>query len=1025
MLLTVYIMYLYSVLYLRLMEEGKEKKNGPEFLKGFEPLLQRTLINTIPDLVWLKNREGVYLTCNHRFEKFFGAKESEIVGKSDYDFFTKDLAEFFRQKDKEALDANQPTKNIEWVTFADDGHRELLETIKTPMYDSEGKLIGILGISRDITKRYEAEEALKEGEKKYKYLFDQNPVPMWIFDEKTLEFLEVNKAAIHHYGYSLEEFLGMTIKDIRPKEDIEILKKKMSEERDESYAAGIWRHKKKNGDVIFVDLLAHLIEYDGRSARLVLATDVTLRKEAEDELRKLSRAIEQSPASIIITNKTGEIEYVNPKFSKLTGYSNSEAIGENPRFLKSGSTSKVEYIDLWKTISSGGEWHGEFRNRKKNGDEYFELASISPILNSNGEITHYLAVKEDITDRKKVVSELHKFLMGIENSSDAVFITDINGTIEFVNPAFEAIYGYPKSEVLGKTPRILKSGLISQETYKYFWDSLLAGNPVSGELKNKTSDGIVVDIDASNNPILDEKGKIIGFISINRDITKRKQIEEALKISEEKYRKIFENVQDVFYQADINGLTIDISPSIFRITGYYPEELLGKPISILYENAEHRNDLINKINQDGEVWDFEVRMRTKNGELKYVSVNTHKLIDSTGKQIGLEGSARDITERKKAELELVMAKEKAEESDRLKTAFLNNISHEIRTPMNAISGFTSLLVESEGSHADKAYFAETIQNGTNQLLSIINDIVDISSITAKIVKKDISRVNVFNTVSSVMDQFNQKASDKSIQLKFTQELIDRNIEIMTDQTKLFKIISNLISNAIKFTYAGKIELGYKMKGNILEFYVSDTGIGIAPENHQRIFDTFYQVENTLSRIFEGTGLGLSICKSYIEHLGGKIWLTSKLNEGTVFYFSLPIIPPEKVVQNGLLTDNKILLIPSKILVVEDDDNNFKLIASIFKSYDTSIIRAISGDEAVQKYKSQNDIDLVLMDIRLPVKDGLEATREIKEINPGAIVIVQTAYPEDEINAREAGCSGFISKPYTKKALLEIVGKYLH
>ena len=917
-------MYLYSDLYLISMEKGKMKKNDQGLLKGFEPVLQRTLIDTIPDLVWLKNREGVYLTCNHRFEKFFGAKESYIVGKSDYDFFTKDLAEFFRQKDKEALEANQPTKNIEWVTFADDGHRELLETIKTPMYDSAGVLIGILGISRDITKRYEAEEALKEGEKKYKYLFDQNPVPMWIFDEKTLEFLEVNKAAIYHYGYSYEEFLGMTIKDIRPEEDIEILKKKMSEERDEFHAAGIWRHKKKNGDVIFVDLMAHLIEYDGRSARLVLATDVTLRKEAEDELRKLSRAIEQSPVSIIITNKTGEIEYVNPKFSKLTGYSNSEAIGENPRFLKSGSTSKDEYIDLWKTISSGGEWHGEFRNRKKTGEEYIELASISPIVNKNGEITHYLAIKEDITDRKKVENDLHKFLMGIENSSDAVFITDLNGTIEFVNPAFEQIYGYLRSEVLGKTPRILKSGLIPSEGYKYFWDSLLAGNSVNGELKNKTSDGRVIDIEASNNPILDEKGKIRGFISINRDITKRKQIEVALKISEEKYRKIFENVQDVFYQADINGLTIDVSPSIYRITGYYPEELLGKPISVLYENPEHRIELINQIEKEGEVWDFEVRMKTKEGGLKYVSLNTHKLFDTDGNQIGLEGSARDITERKKIEIELVNAKEKAEESDRLKTAFLNNISHEIRTPMNAISGFTSLLIESESSPADKAYFAETIQNGTDQLLSIINDIVDISSITAKIIKKDITRVNVFNTLISVTDQFNPRASEKNIQLKFNQQLHDRRVEIMTDQTKLFKIISNLISNAIKFTYTGTIEVGYNVKDNNLEFYVSDTGIGIAPENHEKIFATFYQVESTLSRKFEGTGLGLSICKSYIEHLGGKIWLTSKQNEGTVFYFSLPMNPYDTVFQNGLLPENKKMLIPSKILVVEDDENNFNL-----------------------------------------------------------------------------------------------------
>jgi PAS domain S-box-containing protein len=1000
------------------IKESREQK----LLKNERHLL-KTLIETIPDSVWLKDTNGNYITCNLRFEKFIGAKEADLIGKSDYDFFTKELAEFFRQKDKEALQSGKSTTNQEWVTFAEDGHRELLETIKTPMYSSDGKLLGIQGIARDITKQHLAEEALKESEKQYKYLFENNPVPMWIFDDKTLEFLEVNTAAIKHYGYTRQEFLTMTIKEIRPEEDVEILNQIMATQRDALHEVGIWRHKKKNGEIVFVELIAHLIEYEGRIARLVLAFDVTQRKSAEDELRKLSRAIEQSPVSVIITNKQGDIEYVNPKFTRLTGYGSEEAIGKNPRFLKSKSTLPDEYKKLWETISSGGEWHGEFKNLKKNGEEYFELVSISPILNEKGQITHFLAVKEDITDRKRIENDLHKFMLGIENSSDAIFVTDINGTIEFINPAFEKIYGYPKSEVLGKTPRIIKSGLMPPEVYKFFWDTLLRGDTLKGEIKNKSKDGKIIDIEGSNSPILDEKGKIIGFLSINRDITKRKEAEEALRLSEEKYRKIFQNVQDVFYQADLSGLIIDISPSIFRIMGYLPEELLGKPITLLYENSELRGNLLDSIEQKGAVLDYEIRVKTKSGEIKYVSLNAHKLFDSSGNQIGIEGSARDISERKQAETELILAKEKAEESDRLKTAFLHNISHEIRTPMNAITGFTALLGEPDNSPETQAYYIETVQNSTNQLLSIICDIVDISSITANIIKKNITLVSLYTTTKSLLNQFRLRAAEQDVLLELHSGHSANKIEIMTDSTKLKQVLSNLINNALKFTTKGKIEFGYDLKGEFVEFYVSDTGIGIEQEYYTKIFDPFYQIESSLFRQFEGTGLGLSICKAYVEHLGGKIWLTSEPGKGSFFYFTIPFCPSETKTLKDTQTDPIRSFVPKTILVVEDDENNLKLIESIFKNLNSKLLHAVNGEEAVEICKSQKNIDLVLMDINMPVMNGFQAAMEIKKINPDIIIIAQTAYYDDKQKALDSGCSDHISKPFTKELLLGMIKKH--
>jgi PAS domain S-box-containing protein len=749
---------------------------------------------------------------------------------------------------------------------------------------------------------------------------------------------------------------------------------------------------------------------------------------AENELRKLSRAIEQSPVSVIITNKEGDIEYINPKFTSLTGYGRDEVIGKNPRFLKSESTSQEEYKTLWKTILSGGEWHGEFKNKKKNGDNYFELASISPIFNDSGKITHYIAVKEDITDRKRGENDLRKFMKGIENSSDAIFITDLNGTIEFINPAFEKIYGFPESEALGKTPRILKSGLISSESYKQFWDALLAGNPVKGELKNKTSDRRIIDIEASNNPILDEKGTIVGFISINRDITERKQAEEALKKSEEKYRKIFENVQDVFYQTDINGLIIDISPSIYGLSGYLPEELVGKPITLLYENAESRNLLLTSIGEKGKVWDFEIKAKTKSGAVKYLSLNTHKLFDSFGDQIGIEGSARDITERKQAENDLILSKEKAEESNRLKTAFMNTISHEVRTPLNGILGFSEFVLQPDIPEEEKKYYLEVLNSSSERLLSTITNYMDISLIASGNMIVKAIPVDLALLLDEIYNKFHSKCKAKN--LEFIKQIPSKtnNNSLLCDPSLLEKTISHLVDNAIKFTITGSVTLGFTSNENEFELFVKDTGAGISIESQSTVFEFFRQEDVANTRGYEGSGLGLSIAKGLLELMGGRIRVESGKGKGSAFYLTFPkvngqsleIKTPDKTESKKNASESSV------ILIAEDDESNSSLLITIFKKASINYLLAFNGKEAVELCRTHPEISLVIMDIKMPVMDGLEATRKIKELRKDLPIIGVTAFAMigDKEKALEAGCDDCLTKPVKSDFLLSIISKHL-
>lgn len=524
---------------------------------------------------------------------------------------------------------------------------------------------------------------------------------------------------------------------------------------------------------------------------------------------------------------------------------------------------------------------------------------------------------------------------------------------------------------------------------------------------------------------------IIAFRSIIKSMVQNEKIrklsEEKLNQSEVKYRKMFENAQDIFYQADIGGMLQEISPSVFRIAGYRQEELIGKPVSQLFNNSNDMDILANELLNKGEVWDYEIQLKTKAAAKTYASLNAHLRFDPDGKLAGTEGSFRRIDERKEFEIQLKKAKEKAEENDRLKSAFLHNVSHEIRTPLNAILGFVTLLSEPDLSAADQAFYAKTINEESDQLLSIVNTILDISTAEAKIIKKNVTGFNLNATLQSVFRQYQLQTTENSNTLNIKLGLNDDDAMILSDHTKLVQIISNLLNNAFKFTNKGNVEFGYTAEGNVIKFYVSDTGIGIPSDQHTKIFENFYQVESTFNRKYGGTGLGLSICRVFTELLGGKIWVSSEPDKGSTFYFDIPIDKPE-VTPSNISSNIELTEIGKEvaltILVAEDNDINFALINNYLSDQSVKVLRAKNGEEAVDIFKSTDGINLVLMDIKMPVMDGYTATKLINEYNPEIPVIAQTVYVDDREIAIKAGCIDLIAKPFRKVEFLEIIHKYL-
>jgi len=420
---------------------------------------------------------------------------------------------------------------------------------------------------------------------------------------------------------------------------------------------------------------------------------------------------------------------------------------------------------------------------------------------------------------------------------------------------------------------------------------------------------------------------------------------------------------------------------------------------------------------------FETFVQTKNKNELWVQTTLSPFIRS-GKINKIIAIDSDISSLKTYEKELKTAKEKAEENDHLKTAFLNNISHEIRTPMNAIVGFSGFLKDPDLDHEKRGKFADIIVQSSNQLLSIITDIISIASIEAGQERITENQINLNSTLKYIHDQFLIKANEKSIDLNLKLSLSYRDVNIITDETKLVQVLTNLLENSLKFTKNGYVNFGYTIQDNELEFFVEDSGIGIPSNMHQEIFERFRQVESTNTRRFGGSGLGLSISKAYIELLGGRIWLISELNKGSIFYFTLPF----KRIQKNTSSEKRsgdILKFeieqPQTLLVAEDEDSNYMLLEELLSGFNINIIRAMNGAEAIRICKSEH-IDMVLMDMKMPVMDGYEATKIIREFMPLLPIIAQTAYSSeiDKNKALACGCTDFISKPLKREYIISTI-----
>lgn len=670
-------------------------------------------------------------------------------------------------------------------------------------------------------------------------------------------------------------------------------------------------HRAESVSYVHLDLLVPLIRK--RMKDTVVIGVLALRIDPEKILFPLIHSWpEQSKSSesLLIRKEGDEIVYLN----RLRHVKNSELELRKPvtdEKLASvmavqgitGTTDAIDYrgvpvIAAMKKVPET-QWYMVAKSDKQEVLEAFKttmiftIIIIALILSSSGLFLSFLIRNRRVKYyREKYETELDRLALIkhfdyiLKFANDIILLINSDLKIVEANDMALVTYGYTREEFIGLSIKDIRApetvSQIDADIRRVQKDE-----SVTFETIHKNRNGYVFPVEISSRVVNIEGLKY--YQSIGRDITDRKNSEDLLRGSEEKFRKIFEESPFPMVMTGKDYTILKANLSFCNMTGYIEDELK----SMTFRNFTHPDyigkdeiSLMKLVAREIPIYHTEKQYICKDGRVIWGSTTVNIIRNNKGEAQFFLAMVEDITLRKKTEIDLIIAKEKAEESDRLKTAFLHNVSHEIRTPMNAILGFSTLLNEPDVPEDERHQYTDIIFQSSNQLLSIINDIVDIANVEAGQIKVNMREMNLNASLRSLYEQFIIKGKEKDIQLILSTGLKDEESVLKTDGTKLIQILSNLINNSFKFTGEGMIEFGYVRKDKFIEFTVKDTGIGISAEHTDKIFNRFYQVDSAGSRQFGGTGLGLSICKAYVELLGGTISVDSEPYRGTKFVFTI-------------------------------------------------------------------------------------------------------------------------------------------
>ena len=1065
--------------YIKIAEDITKRRETEIALKSSEERL-KIIFESAPDAYYLSDLKGTFLDGNKAAEELIGYKKEELIGKNFLNLkllSTKNLVIAAKTLAKSAM--GNKTGPDEFFLNRKDGTKVAVEISTFPV-KIKNKTV-ILGIARDITKRKQQNKELSEQRQSLSHIVEGTNAGTWDWNIQTGE-LVLNEQWAKIMGRTLKELEPISVKtweeNTHPDDRAmlnDLLKKHFNKEVD--YYDAEFRQLHKDGHWIWINARGKVINWDENGKPLRMSgthIEITDQKEAKEKLRQSyeqhKMLLDLAPDAFFHGDMEGNFITTNLSAIELTGYTYDELMKMNMNDLFSERELKQKPLD-YKSLDEGQKTYSTRELIKKDKSKL-----IIEMRSRKMQDGTYQAFIRDITERKRA-EEIQKILFNISNA--VIQTDDIKEFIHFVQNElgkiidtknfYVALYDSKTNTIsspymadekdsftifpAGKTLtyyviKTQKPLLATKERLKELEDSgdiedigsdseIWLGVPL--KIEGKVTGVFAVQSYTDEHAYDEADMEVLEFIADQISISiERKTAEDLLRKSEERFNLAMKASKDGLYDWNLKTKDIYYSKRWKSMLGYTDDEL-PNDISV-WESLSHKeekeaslNKLKEAIEQKVDHYDVEFRMKHKQGHWVNILSRAQIIYNEKGEGIRAVGTHVDLTEQKEAERNLKEALNKAEESDRLKSAFLANMSHEIRTPMNGILGFSQLLKEPNLEGEEQLKFIDIIEKSGNRMLNIINDLIDISKIEAGQAEVYISEVNVNEQIEYLYTFFKPEAENRGLQLSFKNTLSNPLATIQSDREKIYAILTNLIKNSIKYTNEGSIEFGYNLRKDrepaVLEFFVRDTGIGIAEEKLEAVFDRFVQADLSLASNYEGAGLGLAITKGYVEILGGNIWVESEEGKGSQFYFTLPYTtqsdqPSTKktdIESTQESTQKKL-----NILIVEDDETSKIFLTALTKNICEKVTYAKTGIEAVDICKKKQNIDLILMDIKMPDLDGYEATKKIREFNTDVIIIAQTAYAleGDREKALEAGCNDYIAKPIPKDKLLEMVWKYM-